>query len=114
MRCAALHAPRDMRVIDAPDPVLRDGECLVRITGVGICGSDIHWFREGAIGDAALERPLVLGHEMAGIGASGPMEGQTVGLESCRGCSSTGPNRSSTWPHHHRRRVCSTSPVGAV
>jgi L-iditol 2-dehydrogenase len=38
---------------------------------VGICGSDLHWFTEGGIGDAQLEHPLILGHEFAGITESG-------------------------------------------
>lgn len=86
MRRAALHAPRDVRVSDVADPRPGAGESLVRITGVGICGSDLHWYREGAIGDAALERPLVLGHEMAGIVLSGPLEGRTVALDPAVPC----------------------------
>jgi L-iditol 2-dehydrogenase len=38
----------------------------VRVKAVGICGSDLHWFSEGEIGDEKLNRPLVLGHEFAG------------------------------------------------
>ena len=40
---------------------LVQGEKLVRIKSVGVCGSDLHWFSGGEIGDAKLERPLVLG-----------------------------------------------------
>jgi L-iditol 2-dehydrogenase len=42
------------------------GERLVRVKSVGVCGSDLHWFSGGEIGDAKLERPLILGHEFAG------------------------------------------------
>jgi len=42
------------------------GEVVVAPRVVGICGSDLHLFREGRIGDSVLERPLVLGHEAAG------------------------------------------------
>ena len=92
MRGALIHGPGDVRVAELPDPVAGPGESLVRITGVGLCGSDLHWFAEGAIGDAALSRPLVLGHEMAGVVESGPLAGRTVGLdpalpcEHCREC----------------------------
>jgi L-iditol 2-dehydrogenase len=94
MRCATLHGPGDVRVEQMPDPVAGPGESLVRITSVGLCGSDLHWFAEGAIGDAALDRPLVLGHEMAGVVVAGPLAGRSVGLDPalpcgrCRECAS--------------------------
>jgi L-iditol 2-dehydrogenase len=86
VRSAALYAPGDVRVVPRPDPVAGPGESLVRITGVGLCGSDLHWFTEGAIGDAALTRPLVLGHEMAGVVLTGPLAGRSVGLDPALPC----------------------------
>jgi L-iditol 2-dehydrogenase len=86
MRAATIHAAGDVRVEQVPDPVAGPGECLVRITSVGLCGSDLHWYAEGGIGDAALTRPLVLGHEMAGIVLSGPLAGRTVGLDPALPC----------------------------
>ena len=61
-----LHARADIRLHDEPVPILGEGDVLIRIKSVGVCGSDLHWFSEGEIGDAKLERPLVLGHEFAG------------------------------------------------
>ena len=89
MQCAVLHAPGDIRVEQRPDAVAGPGESLVRVTSVGLCGSDLHWFAAGAIGDAAIDRPLVLGHEMAGVVLSGPLAGRAVGLDPaipCGGC----------------------------
>ena len=69
-----------------------EGEVLVRVTAVGICGSDLHWWEEGAIGDAGLTHPLVLGHEGAGVIAAGPRRGERVAIdpaipcETCRAC----------------------------
>jgi L-iditol 2-dehydrogenase len=65
---------------------------LVRVTAVGLCGSDLHWFEDAGIGDAHLAAPLVLGHEIAGVIASGPRFGQRVAIdpaipcETCRLC----------------------------
>jgi L-iditol 2-dehydrogenase len=62
-----LHAAGDLRLHDEPVPEPGEGESLLRVTAVGVCGSDLHWFGELAIGDARLEQPLVLGHEFAVI-----------------------------------------------
>src|SRR5690348_18493670 len=87
-----LHDRRDLRLHDEPSPVAATGELLVRVSAVGLCGSDLHWFEEGRIGDAELTRPLVLGHEIAGVVAAGPRAGERVSLDpaipcrSCRSC----------------------------
>jgi len=66
MKMLRLHAPGDLRLHDESLPILGLSETLVRVKAVGICGSDLHWFSEGSIGDAKLDKPLVLGHEFAG------------------------------------------------
>jgi L-iditol 2-dehydrogenase len=71
---------------EEPDPEPQPGEVLVRVGGVGLCGSDRHWFLEGGIGDAVLEEPLVLGHELAGVVASGPRQGERVVLDPAVPC----------------------------
>ncbi len=92
MRAARLHAVGDLRMADEPAPDAGSGMSLVRVTAVGICGSDLHWWDEGAIGDAKLTHPLVLGHEGAGVIADGPRRGQRVAIdpaipcETCRAC----------------------------
>ena len=68
MFAARLHGPRDMRVEEVAAPATpRTGEVLVRVTATGICGSDLHTYLDGRIGDTNLEAPLTLGHEFAGI-----------------------------------------------
>ena len=92
MRVARLHAVADLRLADEPVPVPGPGESLVRVTAVGICGSDLHWWDQGGIGDAALDHPLVLGHEAAGVIEEGPRRGQRVAIDpaipdgTCRPC----------------------------
>jgi L-iditol 2-dehydrogenase len=81
MNAARLHAVGDLRVGDEPVPVPGPGQSLVKVTAIGICGSDLHWWDEAGIGDAVLTRPLVLGHEAAGIIADGPRQGERVAID---------------------------------
>ena len=67
MAAAVLRRPREIRVEERPVPEPRPGEVLVQLGRVGVCGSDIHWWRTGSIGGRVIERPLVLGHECAGV-----------------------------------------------
>jgi len=74
MRSIQLVAPRTLELVDMPQP--RDpgfGEVTVRVHAVGICGSDMHWYHDGHIGDSQAVYPQVLGHEPAGeVIAIGP------------------------------------------
>lgn len=47
-------------------PKVKDDEVLVKLEYVGICGSDLHYYETGAIGDYVVELPFVLGHEPGG------------------------------------------------
>jgi len=49
---------------DIPAP--KANEVLVKIKHVGICGSDMHYYEHGRIGDFVVENPIILGHESAG------------------------------------------------
>jgi L-iditol 2-dehydrogenase len=92
MMVARLHAAADIRLADEPVPEASPGHSLVRVTAVGICGSDLHWWNEGCIGDAHLGTPLVLGHENSGVIVTGPSAGQPVAIdpaipcETCQQC----------------------------
>ena len=87
MRAAVLRGVTDLAVVERPDPVPGPGEVLVRVASVGVCGSDVHYYEEGRIGDFVVREPLILGHEAAGvIVALGPHcrlreVGQRVALE---------------------------------
>ncbi|GAA1176830.1 NAD(P)-dependent alcohol dehydrogenase [Nesterenkonia xinjiangensis] len=70
MRAAVLQAPGEITVEERPVPLPDPGDVLVRVTAVGICGSDVHYYREGRIGPFVVEEPLVLGHESAGVVAA--------------------------------------------
>lgn len=86
MAVARLHAPGDLRLHEEPIPTPADGEVLLRVASVGLCGSDRHWFLDGSIGGTAIGEPLVLGHEFAGVIASGPGAGRRVVAEPAIPC----------------------------
>lgn len=104
MRVAELIAPRRMRVTEGPVPTVGPDELLVRIRAVGICGSDLHYYAEGRIGDQRLAAGHVLGHEVAGMveaagpEAEGPGPGTPVAVDPaihcarCRYCAAGHPN----------------------
>jgi len=66
MRAAVLTEPHRFELQDRSRPQPGPDEVLVRIDAVGICGSDVHYYEHGRIGDYVVEDPLVLGHESAG------------------------------------------------
>jgi L-iditol 2-dehydrogenase len=89
MTAARLHGVRDIRTHTESIPLAGAEEELVRVTAVGLCGSDLHWFTEAGIGDARLTRPVVPGHEFAGVIEGGPRHGQLVAVDPalpCRRC----------------------------
>jgi len=95
MYAAVLHAPRDLRYERVPVPSPGPGEVLVRITTNGLCGSDIHFYREGKLGPFTVSKPYIPGHEACGVVVreasrpGGPPEGRRVAIEPgipCRRC----------------------------
>jgi len=86
MKVSRLNGAGDLRLGDEPLPDVPAGYSLVRVTAVGLCGSDLHWYAEGGIGDARVERPLVLGHEFAGIVEGGPRHGERVAVDPAMPC----------------------------
>lgn len=88
-----LHGRRDLRLSHEPIPTVAPGKVLLRVTAVGLCGSDRHWFKDGGIGDAELAAPLVLGHEFAGVIASGSRTGQRVAIDPAVPCGTCRPCR---------------------
>ncbi|MEO5821643.1 MAG: alcohol dehydrogenase catalytic domain-containing protein [Vicinamibacteraceae bacterium] len=73
LNAVRLHAPRDLRLetapaLAAPGP----GHVRIRVGSVGLCGSDLHMYETGRIGDAIIKTPLVLGHEFGGVVLDAP------------------------------------------
>jgi L-iditol 2-dehydrogenase len=86
MLTARLHGARDLRTAHEPVPRPGPGESLVQVTAVGLCGSDLHWFSEGGIGDARINAPLAVGHEAAGVVVDGARAGQRVAIDPAVPC----------------------------
>ncbi|WZL72994.1 NAD(P)-dependent alcohol dehydrogenase [Clostridiaceae bacterium 35-E11] len=51
---------------EIPVPAIDDNEVLIKVDVVGICGSDLHYYEHGRIGDFVVEGDFILGHEAAG------------------------------------------------
>lgn len=87
MRAAVLVEPGRIEMQERPVPRPDPGDVLVRVSSVGVCGSDTHYYRHGRIGDFVVEAPLVLGHEAAGTivdvgaGVDPARVGQRVSIE---------------------------------
>ncbi|WP_322769397.1 L-idonate 5-dehydrogenase [Frankia sp. Cr1] len=71
-RGVVVHAARDLRVDNLPDPEPGPGEVVLDVAYGGVCGSDLHYVDRGGVGDFMLREPMVLGHEVvARVGAVG-------------------------------------------
>ena len=67
MQAAVLHGVHDLRVDEVPIPdAPRANEVKIAINKVGICGSDVHYWQHGRIGEFVVRAPMILGHECAG------------------------------------------------
>lgn len=64
---AVLYGVEDLRLEQRPIPTPKDGEVLLEMDCVGICGSDVHYLVNGRIGDFIVRKPMVVGHEASGI-----------------------------------------------
>ncbi len=106
MRVALLERPNVMTMTDRPKPVPGPDDVLVRVRNVGVCGSDVHYYTHGRIGPFVVEKPIVLGHEMAGViedvGANVPRSriGERVAVEPGV------PDRTCAWCRSGRYNLC--------
>ncbi len=95
MRASVLHGPGRVVLEERPVPEPEAGQVLIQIGSVGICGSDVHYYRHGRIAEYVVREPLILGHEAGGRivavgdGVDPARIGQRVALEPgvpCRVC----------------------------
>jgi L-iditol 2-dehydrogenase len=87
MRASVLRGVGDVVLEERPVPEAGPGQVTVRVASVGVCGSDVHYYEHGRIGQFVVESPLVLGHEASGEvaaigpGVTFPAVGQRVSVE---------------------------------
>jgi L-iditol 2-dehydrogenase len=92
MRAAVLVKQGEIRIEERPLPQVGADEVLIKVASVGVCGSDVHYYREGRIGDFVVDAPLVLGHEVSGriVGVGEDVDasriGRRVAIEPQRPC----------------------------
>ncbi|MHB1355841.1 MAG: zinc-dependent alcohol dehydrogenase [Anaerolineae bacterium] len=104
MKAIRLYGPHDLRPVQEEAPICQANEVLLRVRAVTVCHSDIHYYRDGRIGDTVSNVPLILGHEFCGevlrvpAGLDGLHIGDLVAVEPsiscgyCRFCREGNPN----------------------
>jgi L-iditol 2-dehydrogenase len=117
MRAAVLVRPGQIELEERPIPQPGPDDVLVRVSSVGVCGSDTHYYRHGRVGSFVVEAPLVLGHEAAGtiveVGASVDRArvGQRVSIEPQRPDPDTEETRRGHYNLCPHMRFFATPPV---
>lgn len=92
MKACVIHGAEDLRLEERDVPTLTDNQVQVRVKAGGICGSDLHYFLHGRIGDFVIREPLIPGHEIAGevvaVGSavSSVVAGDKVAIHPGRSC----------------------------
>lgn len=120
MQAAYLHGIHDIRIEPQPVPTPGEGEVLLKIAAVGVCGSDVHYYNEGRIGHQVVTDPIIMGHEFSawvvqlGEGVEGLQKGQLVAVDpaipcgTCELCRLGHPNLCP------EVKFCGTPPVNGV
>lgn len=92
MRAAVLHGQGTITLDVLPVPQPDADQVLIQVSAVGVCGSDVHYYENGRIGDYVVDHALVLGHELSGrivaVGSNADPSriGQRVAVEPQRPC----------------------------
>lgn len=92
MLAAVCHGAKDLRIEPRADAPLAPDEVRVAVAYGGICGSDLHYYHRGAVGDFFVREPLTLGHEVSGVvlevgsAVSGVAPGTKAALDPARPC----------------------------
>ncbi len=116
MKAAVLAGPRSIEIKDVDKPTPGPGEALVRMRNVGVCGSDLHFFR----GEFPLPPGFILGHECAGEiealgeGVSGLQRGDRVAIEGFKVCLTCAFCRTGAYQHCASRKAFGLNAPGGL
>ena len=108
MRASVLQRAGELAIEQVAMLPLEPGDVRVAIAAVGLCGSDVHFFEHGRVGDLEVTRPLILGHEASGTivevanGVPRELVGTRVAIEPqrpCRACRQCKSGRYNLCPH---------------
>src|ERR1700738_4835789 len=86
MRAVVLEKMSEIRIRDYPVRTeVGPRDVRIKVGSVGVCGSDVHYYKHGRIGDFVVQQPIVLGHEAAGtvVEVGGQVRNLTVGDRVC-------------------------------
>ncbi|XP_014782983.1 sorbitol dehydrogenase [Octopus bimaculoides] len=112
-----LHSKGDLRMECRPIPEPGIGEVQLSMQDVGICGSDVHYWTHGCIGDFILTSPMVLGHEASGVvtklgeGVTSLSVGDRVAVEPGVPCRLCNYCKEGHYNLCRKMRFCATPPV---
>lgn len=67
MKASFLDKNKRIYIEEIDTPTLDSDQVLIRVESVGICGSDVHYYKHGSIGPYVVEKPIILGHELSGV-----------------------------------------------
>jgi len=114
---AVLHCTDDIRLEQLPVPQPGSDQVLLKMDSVGICGSDVHYWTHGAIGDFVVRAPMVLGHEAAGVvvavgtNVDSLQVGDRVAIEPGVPCGGCDVCKGGTYNLCPKMQFCATPPV---
>lgn len=104
MDACVVHGAGDLRVEEREVAGPAAGQVAVRIAYGGICGTDLHYYHDGGVGNFRVQEPLALGHEVVGRVSGGELPvGTPVGIHPATPCGECPECR------QDRRNICAFS-----
>jgi L-iditol 2-dehydrogenase len=120
MQASYLYGIHNVKLESSPVPKPGSGEVLLQIASVGVCGSDVHYYSEGRIGDQVVNSPIIMGHEFSayivklGTDVENLNPGQLVAVDPaipCGNCELCRLDHPNLCPNV---KFCGTPPVNGV